>query len=279
MVMVRNKGAPSTRFLPEVHKMLYRSTNPMSLGSIGDDPDDPGRELVTMLKELLDRLYPGIDWPLEWGDAICSRAVSCIGDHRSAIGKLGIQVVDAVFEDVKYYGDKNSDTPRLRLSTLIASDAKYALRKNGPAFHRNPTPQAVCLRDPKDPEYIKPAGYLESPAVVKTISPVIGNQEWPLVVSYEKDGREVVERRFKLHASGIRSRPSDFSAANYGTAVNGFIASIKNFRASRWESIFAACGAAAQVQAEEEEEDPDESLDGVCELMYAPSSSPCREYN
>jgi hypothetical protein len=45
----------------------------MSLGAIGNDPDDPGRELVTMLKELLDRLYPGIDWPLEWGNAICLR--------------------------------------------------------------------------------------------------------------------------------------------------------------------------------------------------------------
>ncbi|KAJ7812124.1 hypothetical protein B0H14DRAFT_3753624 [Mycena olivaceomarginata] len=281
----------STRFLPEVHKML---------------------ELVTMLKELLDRLYPGIDWPLEWGDAICSRAVSRIGDRRSAFGKLGVQVVDAVFEDVKYYGDKNLDTPRLRLSTLIASDAKYALQRTAPPSTEIPPRRPSVCGIPRIlntlyvaplshtaedlMSYQKPAGYLESPAVVKTISPVIGNQEWPLVVSYEKDGREVVdfsglpvgalgmaaaavERGFKLHASGIRSRPSDFSAANYGTAVNGFIASIKNFRASRWESIFAACGAAAQVQAEEEEEDPDESLDGVRELMYAPSSSPRREYD
>ncbi|KAJ7884749.1 hypothetical protein B0H14DRAFT_3128301 [Mycena olivaceomarginata] len=252
----------STRFLPEVHKMLYRSTNPMLFGAIGDNPDDPGRELVTMLKELLDRLYPGIDWPLEWGRCHLLEG-NRIGDPSFGNRQLGVQVVDAVFEDVKYYGDKNSDTPRLRLSTLIANDAKIRSSKERPRLPQKSHPTGrLFAGSPRILNTLgsdvvqKPAGYLESPAVVKQSRQSSATKNGRSSVSYEKDGREVVERGFKLHASGIRSRPSDFSAANYGTAVNGFIASIKNFRASRWESIFAACGAAAQVQAEEEEEDP-----------------------
>ncbi|KAJ7160472.1 hypothetical protein C8R46DRAFT_1223960 [Mycena filopes] len=179
-----------------------------------------------------------------------------------------------------------------RLSRAVASDAKYAVRSNGPAFWKTPTPQAVSLLKRDHPSYINASGYLESPVIIQTVLPFIGRQEWPLKVSVDDLGHEVlsdfsglpigalgmaaasVERGYRLHLTGFRSTPLEFSAANYGTAVNGFIAGITSFTPSRWESIFAACGAAISepvpdVESSEVEED---TLDGLRESMYVPSS-------
>lgn len=71
----------------------------------------------------------------------------------------------------------------------------------------------------------------------------------------------------------MRTKAPGFSSVNYGTAVAGFIASIQGFRRSRWDSIIESCGsqiteraAAAPVETEQD------SLDGVRERMYIPSS-------
>ncbi|KAF8140678.1 hypothetical protein K438DRAFT_1995788 [Mycena galopus ATCC 62051] len=294
------KGLPAfiaktwiTRFLPELFKLLYCSLDPMALGAVGNDLEDPGRAMIDVLQPLLDQLYPGTMWVLEWGDVICARAVKRLRDRRCAFAKIGARLVDASFEEAKYYSDKKLDQPRLRLSKTIANDAKYAVRSNGPAFWKAPTPQAVGLLKRDNPAYIKPIGYLESPAIVKTVLTFIGKQEWPLNVSVGSKGQEVisdisglpigalgmgaasVERGYRLHVTGFRTKPQEFSAANYGTAVNGFIAGITSFTPSRWESIFAACGAAISepiLDAEDSSEVEEETLDGVREAMYVPSS-------
>ncbi|KAJ7752687.1 hypothetical protein B0H16DRAFT_1836914 [Mycena metata] len=177
------------------------------------------------------------------------------------------------------------------------------LRKNGPAFYKDPTPRAVCRLQPDNPAYIlrliscqKPRGYLESAAVIHTVSPVIGAGDWMLRVYKDEHNREKVdlsglpvgtlalavtgvERGFKLHTTGVRTKPLEFSAANIGPVVAEYIESIKGLRASHWQSIITACGA-VPVVAEAEEEDSeieDESLDGARGRMYIPSSSPCHE--
>jgi hypothetical protein len=62
-----------TKFLPELFKLLHCSLDPMALGVVGDDPEDPGRVTIDLLQPLLDRLYPGTKWVLAWGDVICAR--------------------------------------------------------------------------------------------------------------------------------------------------------------------------------------------------------------
>jgi hypothetical protein len=84
-----------------------------------------------------------------------------------------------------------------------------------------------------------------------------------------------VEQGYRLHLAGFRLTLLEFSAANYGTAVNGFIAGIMSFTPSRWESIFAACGAAISepvLDLEESSEVEEETLDGLREAIYVPSS-------
>lgn len=83
-----------------------------------------------------------------------------------------------------------------------------------------------------------------------------------------------MERAYKMHIIGARVKPRDFSYANYDTAAASFIKSIKKFRASRWESILAACGTDTSGTAAGKEADLDESLDGVREHMYIASSPP-----
>ncbi|KAJ7880805.1 hypothetical protein B0H14DRAFT_3858021 [Mycena olivaceomarginata] len=282
-----------TKFLPELFKLLHCSLDPMALGAVGDDPEDPGRVTIDLLQPLLERLYPGTKWVLEWGDVICARAVKRLRDHRCAFAKIGARLVDASFEDAKYYSDKKADQPHLRLSKVVADNTKYAVRSNGPAFWKTPTPLAVGLLKRNNPAYIKPIGYLKSPAIVKTVLPFVGKQEWPLNVSVNDKGQEVisdisglpigalsmdaasVEHGYRLHLAGFRSTPLEFSAANYGTAVNRFIAGITSFTPSHWESIFAACGAAISepiLDLEESSEVEEETFDGLREAMYVPSS-------
>ncbi|KAJ7027596.1 hypothetical protein C8F04DRAFT_1189400 [Mycena alexandri] len=285
-------------FLPKCYFLLYTSPDPMTFGAVGDDPRDPGRETVDILQGALDELYPGVQWKLKWNDVICSRAVSRMREERGKFAKRGARHADKAFEDPKYYSAKKGDLPRLRLSAAVASDAKYAVRKNGPAFYRDPTPLAVCRLSKTNPAYIKPRGYFQSAAVIYAVSPVIGGRDWSLRVYKDENGQDKVdlsglpvgalglaaagvECGYKLHTTGIRTKPLEFSAVNFGPVVRNWIEGIKDLRASHWQSIIMACGAALAEAAVEEEdeisESEEESLDGVRERMYIPSSSPCHE--
>ncbi|KAJ7186509.1 hypothetical protein C8R46DRAFT_1024564 [Mycena filopes] len=295
------KGLPAfivktwkTKFLPRVYLVLYMSHDPMALGVVGNDPNDPGRATIDIFQHILDELYPEVKWSLKWDDPICSKAVCRLREERARFAKRGMGYADDEFQNKKYFNGNG-----LRLSTLIASDAKYAVRSNGPAFYKVPTPQAVGLLRSDNPAYINPRGYFESAAVIHTVSPVVGKGEWALRVYKDENNKDKVdlsglpvgalglaaagvERGYKLHVTGIRAKPLDFSADNFGTAVDGWIEGIKGLRASHWQSIIAACGAAVTADLKEEEEEPDseveeETLDGVRERMYIPSSSPCRD--
>ncbi|KAJ6540709.1 hypothetical protein B0H19DRAFT_1239830 [Mycena capillaripes] len=259
----------TTRFLPAARRLLYESHTPLSFATVGTDPINPGKETVEILQNLLNELYPGTGWRLEWGDPICGRAVARLRERRSAI---------ATAADSKYY---TNDTPAVRLSNVIAADAKDALRPGGSAFYKNPTP----LNDPE----VKPRGFLEGEAVIAAVAPHMSAHDWTLGFTQDSEGNDVVdyselpvgllgmgaaaaERAYGLHTTGNRTKPRDFSAANYGTAVAGYIHSIKSFKASRWQSIIEACGAAVSEPAFDEEVNGEISLDGVRETMYIPSS-------
>ncbi|KAF8179520.1 hypothetical protein K438DRAFT_1842928 [Mycena galopus ATCC 62051] len=270
----------TSRFLPAAYRELFESNVPMMLGAVGTDPETAGKETVAILQQVLNAVYPDVEYTMEWGDAICSRAVARIGERRSAIARTGIHVVD--------HGGFDTD-PKYSTSQVIVSDAKYAIRVNGPAFWKSPTPEHLCQLNSKNPEYIKPTGYLESKAVIATVSPFIKDHDWQIIVSQDADGNDIVdhsrlpvgllgmaaasvERGYKLYTTGVRVlKPPEFSASAYGNAVTGFIAGIKKFKASRWQSILEACGASI-AEPVEEAEDPDESLDGRRESMYIPSS-------
>ncbi|KAJ7737162.1 hypothetical protein DFH07DRAFT_779455 [Mycena maculata] len=276
-------------FLPCIYRAVYLSDDPMAIGAVGRDPQSPGKETVALLQTLLDKQYPGNTFVIKWGDAISKKAVSRVGEHRSAISKYALTVVDHIFDDVYYYKDADAPTPTLRKSQTIKEDARYALCSNGPAFYKSATPADVCTLDRRDPRYIKPTGFLESPAIIDTLSWFIKDEDFRVVVTETADGETedfsglpigalgmvaaAVERAHKAHSSGVRTKPPDFSFANYGTAVAGFIASIKKFQRSRWESIIQSAGSRITERAGTAHVDTEpDSLDGLREYMYVPSS-------
>ncbi|KAJ7101399.1 hypothetical protein B0H15DRAFT_927198 [Mycena belliarum] len=284
-------------FLQRCYLSLYMSQDPMALGAVGDDLLDPGRATVDVLQTILDEMHPDVKWELKWDDAICSRAASRMREERGKFAKRGTRYADKEFNSPKYYTAKKGDVGPLRKSVLVASDAKYAVRRNGPAFYRDPTPQAVGHFHPDHTLYIKPRGYLESDAIISVLLPAIRDREWTVRIFKDDHGHDQVdldsvpvgalglsaagiERGYKLHTSGIRTRPLEFSAANFGPAVTAWIEGIKNLRASHWQAIITACGGPLPELALEEEEEEsceEESLDGRREQMHIPSSSPCRE--
>ncbi|KAJ7845014.1 hypothetical protein B0H14DRAFT_3139185 [Mycena olivaceomarginata] len=219
-------------FLPALYHLLTVSDDPMVIGSIGVDPKQSGKETVAILQTLLAETYPGNGWTMTWGDVICARAISRIGERRSAVARAGLRGADDIF------------------------------KRHGPAFYKCPIPQGESMLDPEDPEYIKPRGYLESKIIIDTMTPFIKGEAFPTHHHEDENGKEVVdpssilpigargmtaaavERAYQAYRSGERVKPRDFSSQHFGTAVAGFIiTSIKGLSVSRWQSIINACGA------------------------------------
>ncbi|KAJ7683366.1 hypothetical protein B0H17DRAFT_1205225 [Mycena rosella] len=124
-----------------------------------------------------------------------------------------------------------------------------------------------------------------SQAVVETDR----DENFDLVVYEDDDGNDVVdtadlpvgalamaaaavERAYKMYTRGVRvNKPKDFSAINFGADVAGYVKAIRGFKASRWDAVLTAygCGVSEDDSLANIQSD---SLDGVREQMYVPSS-------
>lgn len=71
------------------------------------------------------------------------QGVPLLGGRRGLFGKSGLNAVDAKFKHQRYFGplDGSEEQRGVRLIELIKSDAKHALRFNGPALFLVPTPE------------------------------------------------------------------------------------------------------------------------------------------
>lgn len=140
----------------------------MLLGVIGSVSENPRKETVTILQAILES-YTHIRRPL-WSGAmpfvpscvdfltvlylpLCRVGYQPHWQMPFGLGCSFIQLVDRKFEAVKYYTDFTSDSPGVRLADLVSQDAKYAVRKDSPAFYENPTPES-CKVGPQNSGYI-----------------------------------------------------------------------------------------------------------------------------
>ncbi|KAF8209457.1 hypothetical protein K438DRAFT_1811081 [Mycena galopus ATCC 62051] len=272
----------ASKFLQGAYLALSKAPKAMTFATAAD-----ASVTVAALQEVLDELYPGCGWKITWSDAICTKAVARIGERRGAFGRSGITAVDEEFKSIKYFGPLDGPEAGLRLLPKIQADAKYALRFNGPTLFRVPTPEDHTL-DSKDPDYVKPIGFLESRPFIAAVKPFIKNGNFKIVRTQSGKvdltasvlpfgafvmGAVSVERGYKLHLTGNRleNTPPEFSATIYSTAAAGYLKLIRQMSANRWEIILTACGASSSSVAEAAAPELD-GLDGARELMYCPSS-------
>ncbi|KAJ7091824.1 hypothetical protein C8R44DRAFT_750458 [Mycena epipterygia] len=263
-------GTWSTLFLPACYQALYLSDDPMAIGAVGDDLLNPGKETVAILAGILKAVYSGNTWALAWGDPICTKAVSRIGERRSAFGRTALQAVDRVFTSSRYFHRLDSPTPGVAKKTLVASDARTHFSRTGRGpFYKQPSPEDKLK--PKQADYVI-------------------YEDFSVVVTETPDGKEIIdfarsvlptgalgltalgiERGYRMHRSGVRvakDKVSTFSSINFGPALAGFIKGIGEFKVSRWESIIKSCGALIVEVVDTPSFDPDfemDSLDGVRE--------------
>ncbi|KAF8176829.1 hypothetical protein K438DRAFT_1939206 [Mycena galopus ATCC 62051] len=165
----------ASKFLQGAYLALSKAPKAMTFATAAD-----ASVTVAALQEVLDELYPGCGWKITWSDAICTKAVAHIGERRGAFGRSGIAAVDEKFKSIKYFGSLDGPEAGLRLLPKIQADAKYALRFNGPALFRVPTPEDHAL-DSKDPDYVKPIGFLESRPFIAAVKPFIKTGNFKIV--------------------------------------------------------------------------------------------------
>ncbi|KAF8191846.1 hypothetical protein K438DRAFT_871579 [Mycena galopus ATCC 62051] len=240
--------------------------------------DTAASEAVALkaIREVIDQVYPGNTLPtFMWNDELCDRGVRRVRERRSLIIQTCTQVVDAFFATKEYLGNP----------TAIRDYAKYALRVDGPATWKTPTPES-CPRNPEAPGYIKPADYMESPMMIQIASSFLKNEELTLPVehddgSFDASGMPTglfgliaggLERGFKLYSrTGQReAQVPKFKVQTYNTAINAYVSNIQRFTLSRWTSLLVALGPTTVVTTAAEA--TDDELDGRREYAYVKSS-------
>ncbi|KAJ6617038.1 hypothetical protein B0H10DRAFT_1948720 [Mycena sp. CBHHK59/15] len=178
----------ATVILPACYHAVDISEDPMVFGTMGKDLEEPGKEIVPSFKPCW-TTYSGLS------------AASKYGGHD-------------------YSTPLESPIPSAHVRNVekIAADARDALRPNGAAFYRDPTPKHACDLKPTGTGYIKPTGYLETAIIVETMLQVIKGHDFPIVVTKTADGdmldfsqlpkgalgmsAAAAERAYKAHVTG-----------------------------------------------------------------------------
>ncbi|KAJ6629575.1 hypothetical protein B0H10DRAFT_2428245 [Mycena sp. CBHHK59/15] len=245
------KGLPAfvgptwdTHFLPGLYDAVDCSTDPMLLGAKGSSSGSADAA-VADVQRVLDTVYPDNSYTVQWGDKICSRACDRLRDRRSRIGRTAVSATEAVFL-----------SKQLGTAAEIKEYAKYAVRRDGPGFWKEPAPEIIVGKP------IKPTGYLESPLMIATLTPFLKNVN-VVIPDQAADGLftasdlprgllamagGAVHHALLLYiATGVApvlpEKPPNFSVETSGTQVAAIMKNIQRFTWSRWSSILTACGA------------------------------------
>ncbi|KAJ7041314.1 hypothetical protein C8F04DRAFT_1230402 [Mycena alexandri] len=273
------KGLPAlvgptwdSHILPAIYRDLACSLDPLGFTACGET--SASREAaVEAMRKVIDQIHPGNKLPKSvWGDKICSRLVARVRERRSLIVQAGVDVVDTFFQAKDYIGNP----------VAIREYARYAIRVDGPAIWKEPTPRS-SPRNPEAPGYIPADGYMESPLIIEAASEMLKTTGFAIPEADSFDISKLptglfgliaagVERGFKRYtATGVREEElPKFTKKLGGPRVAVYIANIRRFTLTRWISLLTAARptpTAAPVSNEFDDE-----FDGLREYAYVPSS-------
>ncbi|KAJ6579814.1 hypothetical protein B0H10DRAFT_1962745 [Mycena sp. CBHHK59/15] len=276
------KGLPAfagptweSHFLPKLYEAVNRSEDPMAFAAYGDSLII-AEAAVHSIQNVVNDVYPGSTFKVQWGDKLCSRACSRVRGRRNAVKCAADTAVTTHLASLGLYDAQG-----------IRAFVQYALRGNGPAFWRDPTPE-TCVLAPTAQGYIKPNGYLESALMVATLTPFLKNVKI-LIPEVAPDGswdpsglpigllamaKGALHRALSLYTAtgtvAIGPQPQ-FSSETSGGQVLACMTTIQRFTWTRWSSILISCGANL---VEDLAPAPSATYDSYADDMYIPSSPP-----
>ncbi|KAJ7234816.1 hypothetical protein C8J57DRAFT_1728958 [Mycena rebaudengoi] len=243
--------------VPALYRALNCSSSPCEVGL-------QGTTTVKLVQAVINKLYPGNTYEVKWNDAVCAKAAARLMEYRSFIGTAGMDTVAAYI----------AETPLLNTNSLeLKKYARYANKPGGPAlFKAPPPPDAIHIQDPKDPIYVKPRGFLESPMFVSILAPLLKTLSEDRPVGAMALAAASLERAWNSYKSGSYEKPGKFTKAEVGGAVAGYLVSISKLSDAAWDRIMGACNDAVEQVQLDQSDDEDVHLDGHRENLYVPSS-------
>ncbi|KAJ7204094.1 hypothetical protein GGX14DRAFT_647517 [Mycena pura] len=242
--------------VPALYRALNASRTPMDVGLQGD-------VTISLVQSVIDEIFPANIYKVQWNTVVCSRAAARLIEFRSAIGAAGIEAVAAYIDNKPQLSD---DYPE------IARYARYATKRGGPALFQHPTPYQDIDIKKGHADYVKPRGFLESDLFIETVAPFIKNLDGRRPRGALALAAAAIERGWGAYRTGSYEAPAQFSKSSIGTAVEGYMGSIRRLSDDAWERILGACNEKTRQVIMIASDDEDECLDGHREDLYEPSS-------
>ncbi|KAL0945347.1 hypothetical protein HGRIS_000845 [Hohenbuehelia grisea] len=170
---------------------------------------------------------------------ICNRAYDRLCEKRGHFASTALGIVKKFFKDTM-----SNDEDR------VAVYAQWALRTDGPAMYKTPTPMDSAAEGEED--YIEPQGAYESQFIIDTLASLLkpikkSNDNFGYPKSAVALAAAGVELAFSLHESGVfdEKAKEDFSYENVSPIVTEHLENIAQFSDRRWSRVLAATGFAA----------------------------------
>ncbi|KAJ7016289.1 hypothetical protein C8F04DRAFT_1281955 [Mycena alexandri] len=261
------KGLPAlvgptwdSHLLPAMYRALAVSTEPMTFTAHGESAA-ACNAAVKAMRTVVDQVHPGNTLPeFVWGDKICSRVVSRVRERRCLLVQAGVDAVDSVFQTKEFVGNP----------AAIREYAKYAIRVDGPAFWKVPTPRS----SPPESQsaWLHSDGFMESSIIIKAASAIMARLTAATYrVAYLASLPPVSSAVFKRYtATGVREEKLPKFTRKLGSPrVAEFMNNIRRFTLSRWTSLLDALEPTTTAAPVSEAAD---ELDSYGDFVYVPSS-------
>ncbi|KAH9161474.1 hypothetical protein EDB89DRAFT_2157637 [Lactarius sanguifluus] len=226
----------STRFLPTLYHVLFCSEKPFHEFS-------KGSELLKTVQMVVDIVHPHHSYVVTTESKLYLSAYDRLVEKRSDFGARALKIVEQVFRQAEYLDNAH----------VVSQYARWAMKGDGPALWRVPSPQGALSTDD---DYVKPKDLFESRYMIDMLKQLIKK---PIVNSrlveygYPKGAVALaaagIERAFSTFESGQQVQASPFSWDSHGSIVADYMKNLKKLSERRWKSLLIAYGTMEEGQA------------------------------
>ncbi|KIJ62153.1 hypothetical protein HYDPIDRAFT_30702 [Hydnomerulius pinastri MD-312] len=246
------------RFLPTLYHRFGASTQPWNEFT-------KGAGLLHIVQEVVNICFPDACHQVLYGDALFTAAYDRLNEKKSFFSSEAVRVVEAFFRQSQF-----ADNP-----VAIADYARYAMRDNGPVMWRVPTPKD-CTGKAGEPGYVSPQDPFETDLIIKVFSKFLAMTkgscgDFGHCVGAISMTVTAIERAFKMHLTGKKVTPGQFSRENTVSIVDDYMTNAKKLTARRWKRILDRCGF-KQRNTMEFASVATSTLEKNRRLLYTPSS-------